>query len=92
MPIKHPLQVPVHGVRRHIPQPEHNNARQLSLTGRDQFTEIEIVRQQHSLFLTGPFQNIGVLRLLGPSLHEVNGVVAPFFTPRHRLGRDAHVG
>jgi hypothetical protein len=78
MPIKDASQMLIHGVRRHVPQSEHNDAGQLSLTGRDQFTEIEIVHQQNSLFVSGPFQNIGILRLLGPSIHEVYGVVALF--------------
>ncbi|MCS4159327.1 hypothetical protein GGP99_003318 [Salinibacter ruber] len=58
----------------------------------DQFTEIEIVHPQNSLFVSGPFQNIGILSLLCPSIHEVYCAMALFSWPRHRFGRDAHVG
>ncbi len=44
----------------------------------DQFTEIEIVHPQNSLFVSGPFQNVGILSLLCPSVHEVYCTMALF--------------
>ena len=66
MPIKETPQMLIHGARGHVPQPKHNDTGQFSLTGRNQFTEIEIAHQQNSLLDLGPCQNIGVLSLLVP--------------------------
>lgn len=92
MVVNSPLQMHVHAPRVHVPKAEQNNAWQGRTTRRDQFTEVEVVREQDAPLAFGLREDLRITDAVQSLFVQVNGIVAELAQERHRTRRETHIG